>query len=139
MIFLCQHNCNYIIKKKKFFFICIFIRVTVQTGYFQPGHNPGQNRINRMKKKPGPIRVDPDEPETDRSTTQNEQILPLRYSTNYLFCATDTVGKNVLLEVCFTNALLTWLWFGRKRSEYCLSKNLSKKWILFPQKWNFNL
>src|ERR1044072_175387 len=73
MLFLCQHNCNYIIKKKKFFFICIFIRVTVQTGYFQPGHNPGQNRINRMKKKPGPIRVDPDEPETDRSTNNNHQ------------------------------------------------------------------
>ena len=77
MLFLCQHNCNYIIKKKKFFFICIFIRVTVQTGYFQPGQQPGQNQITRMEKQPGSIRVDPDEPETDRSTNLNYSLLRL--------------------------------------------------------------
>ena len=47
--------------------------------YFHPDifnrvNNPGQNRITRMKKQPGSIRVDPDEPETDRSTTTTSQI-----------------------------------------------------------------
>src|ERR1044072_3408169 len=101
----------------------------VQTGYFQPGQQPGSKPDHPDEKQPGSIRVDPDEPETGRSTTVMTVTIAIPNLDTYkepfirsipgliqsqtllLFLKLDFITSDILDTFkCHSNALIS-IWF----------------------------